>query len=83
MKTTNGDNTGNAVLMHTFYQEGLDKLKEASVTNRKLKEITKIKKASFKKLNLQAEENHKDHKLQQIKGKKYNQTGKNSLSSDQ
>lgn len=57
------------MLMHTYYEEGLDKVKEASVTNSKLKEITRIKKASFQKLNLQAEENHKDHKLQQIKGK--------------
>lgn len=44
-------------------------MKEASVTNSNLKEITRPKKASFKMLNLQAEENHKDHKLQQIKGK--------------
>ena len=44
-------------------------MKEASVTNSKLKEITRIKKAPFKKLNLQAEESHKDHKLQHVKGK--------------
>lgn len=43
----------------------LDELKEVS----KLKEITRIKKASFKNLNLQAEEYHRDHKLQQITGK--------------
>lgn len=40
------------MLMHTYYEEGLDKVKEASVTNSKLKEITRIKKASFQKLNL-------------------------------
>lgn len=52
--------------MHTSYQEGLER---ASVTTSKLKEITRIKQASSKKLNLQTEENHKDYKLQQIKGK--------------
>lgn len=40
------------MLMHTYDEEGLDKVKEASVTNSKLKEITRIKKASFQKLNL-------------------------------
>lgn len=51
------------MLMHTFYWERLDIVKEASMTNSKLKELTRIKR-TFKKLNLQAGEKHKDHKLQ-------------------
>lgn len=45
--------------MHTFDWEGLDIVKEASMTNNKLEEFTRIK-----RLNLQVGEKHKDHKLQ-------------------
>lgn len=57
------------MLTHIFSWKGLDKVKEAGVTNSKLKAITRVKKTPFKKLNLQGEENHKDHKQQQIEGK--------------
>lgn len=48
--------------MCTFYWVGLDIVKEVSMTNSKPKEFTRIKR-TLKKLNLQAEEKQKDHKL--------------------